>query len=570
MAKDCYGLKECEGQVGPNFVDPSKTEEQKQNKCKPNNLGPGYQALKSSVVTPCAPFQLDKNRDTAFIDGVVNENLNIGGATFNVYKLLGVHEQGKLIDCTGLGTTLTNGDLPSFPASQAFDKFITEWRSIQHGEGVLLSSYLGYDFGSIKTNDKSRDAYGINTSIFKHITALAIKQSDIPTRRVLRARIERSDDGKKWYGVAIVNFPDDNCLNTTLFKSSVPSRYWRIRPLDFSGVNNKDVWGVQALQLFHNYEATNEENIQDKVLLENRDRDYNTESLPLKGTYDLLDITSELTRFGIELPSLSLYMQVTLQSCVNVLGRPLIIGDIIEIPSEAQFSAEMRKVERWVEITDVAWSTEGYTPGWVPLILRIIAQPAFVSQETQDIFGDLAANIVDNEHGLVDSEDGNDLIYQDYFDVGQTITAEAKDAVPERGVETSSVIRVWEPDEIEKAKEGGIVNLETTGQIANHLYHEDAIPPNNAPYTEDNEFPNAPKHGDYHRMSYTGLSTDVPSRLFRYSTQKGRWIFLEKDRRYEMNRPPRVLQEFLTAGVERHDNDNITRNRDRIDKQCEE
>lgn len=563
MSKDCYGLDECVGTVGPDF----STNVVDGGPCVPNRNGNGY-VTKSSVVTPCAPFQLDKNRDTAFIESVVNENLNIGGATFNVHKLLGVHEQGLLIDCTGLGAPLTNGDAPHFPASQAYDKYITEWRSIQRGDGVMISSYLGYDFGEISTNDGSRKAYGVDTSIYRHVTALAIKQSSIATRRVLKARVERSDDGKKWYGVSIVMLPDDDCLNTVLFKSSVPSRYWRIRPLAFSGVAISDVWGVQALQLFHNYEGTHTENIQDKVLLENRDRDYNTESLPLKGTYDLLDITSELTRFGIELPSLSLYMQVAFSSCVAALGRPLIIGDIIEIPSEAQYSAEMRKIERWVEVTDVAWSTEGYTPGWTPTLLRVIAQPAHATQETQDLFGDLAANPIDGEMGLVDSEDGNHAIYQDYFDVGQTIAAEANDAVPLSGVETSSVIRAWEPDELVKAEEAGVKNLESLGQPTGSKYHEDAMPPNNAPFTESDEFPNAPSQGDYHRMSYTGLSTDVPSRLYRYSVQKGRWIFLEKDRRVTMEHP--VMQEFLTAGSERRDNDEITRDRPRIDKQCED
>ena len=565
MAEDCNGLKECVGTYGPNFNEVDENG----GPCVPHRSGKGYEFATSSVVKPCAPFQLDKNRDTAFIEGVVNENLNIGGATFNVYKLLGVHEQGKLIDCTGLGEPLTNGDLPNFPASQAYDKYITEWRSIQRGEGVLASAYLGYDFGSIKTNDESRNAYGVDTSIYRHITAIAIKQSNLSTRRVTRARVERSDDGMKWYGVSIVTLPDDDCLNTILFKASVPSRYWRIRPLDFSGMLTPDVWAVQALQLYHNYEATDVENVQDKVLLENRDRDYNTEALPLKGTYDLLDITSELTRFGIEIPSLSLYMQVAFSSCVAILGRPLIIGDIIEIPSEAQYSAEMRKIDKWVEVTDVAWSTEGYTPGWTPTILRVISQPAYASQETQDLFGDLAANEIDGELGLVDREDGNDAIYQDYFDVGQTIDAEAKDAVPERGVESSSVIRAWEPEELAIAEEAGLKKLDSTGQPTK-VFHQDAIPPNNAPYTEADEYPNAPAHGDYHRMTYTGLATEVPSRLFRYSESKGRWIFLEKDARWQMDNPPQLLQEFLSGGDERRDNDEITRDRQRIDKNCEE
>ena len=61
--------------------------------------------------------------------------------------------------------------------------------------------------------------YGIDTNIYKHITALAIKQSEDANRRVTRARIERSQDGVKWYGVSVVLLPDDDCYNTILFKN---------------------------------------------------------------------------------------------------------------------------------------------------------------------------------------------------------------------------------------------------------------------------------------------------------------------------------------------------------------
>ena len=167
--------------------------------------------------------------------------------------------------------------------------YITEWRSIQRGNGVLASAYIGYDFGNIKTNDDSRRAYGVDTGIYKHVATIAIKQSSQQSRRVTRARIERSDDGIKWRGVSIVLFPDDDCLNTVQFKHSVPSRYWTIRPLDFNGVGTDDVWAIPAIQMFHNDIATDEYNIQDMVLLENRDRDYATDEIPMKGYYDLMD-----------------------------------------------------------------------------------------------------------------------------------------------------------------------------------------------------------------------------------------------------------------------------------------
>jgi hypothetical protein len=571
MTDTCTKNSICTGESGPDHSLPAPPGNQ--NGCAPQI--PGQLPGEGGTICPpkkdlsCKEFQLSKNRDNCFIDSVVDESLNIGGATLNIYKLLGVHEQGKLIDCTGHGEPLSNGDLPKYPAINAFDKYLSEWRSIQHGGDVTASAYIGYDFGQLKTNDDSRRSYGVDTGIYKHVTTILIKQSEDATRRVTRMRVERSDDGHKWYGVAIVLLPDDDCLNTIYFRESVPSRYWRFRPVDFNGVVANTTWGVQALQLTHEYTATDQYNIQDKVFLENRDRDYNTDPLPIKGSYDLVDVTTELSKYGIELPAQSLYISVGFSSCILILGRPLVIGDIIEIPSEAQFSSEMKRLEKWMEVTDVAWSTEGYTPGWQPTLLRIIAQPAYASQETQDLFGDLGQSEVPEQLGLITGEDGNDPLFQDYFDVSQTITAEAKDSVPEKGRQGSSTIRKWESGEIESAEKQNVINLNSIGLNPTGLYTEDAMPPNNASYTEGDKYPEGPEHGAYHRLTYDMVkSKNIPPRLHRYSQIKGRWVYLETDRRMEFNGDKPLLEEFLNSPYATH-NDEITRNRSMIDDECE-
>jgi len=570
MACNDYADTSCSGTVGPDYeLNPDGTIKT-DTSGQPCVSTPNGRRLQPNQTNDfrCRPFQLELGNANQYVDRVVNEALNIGGATLNVYKLLGVHEQGKLVDCTGRGEAVSNGDLPNFPAANAFDMYVTEWRSIQRGSGVLASAYIGYDFGNIKTNDDSRRAYGIDTSIYKHVTTIAIKQSSQQSRRVTRARIERSNDGIKWYGVSVVLLPDDDCLNTVQFKHSVPSRYWRIRPLDFNGLADNNVWAIPAIQMFHNYEATDEYNIQDKVLLENRDRGYATDEIPIKGYYDLTDNLSELTAFGLEIPSMTIYITVSFSACVAALGRPLVVGDIMEIPSEAQYSAEMKRILKWMEVTDISWATEGYTPGWQPTLLRIVAQPAFVSQETQDIFGDLGETLPDGI-GTVSGEDGQDPVYQDYFDVSQTIEAEARDAVPERGAEGSSTIRAWEKSEVEAAADQGVPNLQKIGLYPNGLYVEDAMPPNNAPFTEGDEYPENPTHGDYHRLTYSGLAEDIPARLFRYSTSKGRWIYLETDLRDLYNPAKPTLKEFIIS-PNAVPNSEITRNRETIDDDCEE
>jgi hypothetical protein len=541
--------KDCTGTVGPTFPEDGGASVNPVPGCTPLPGG-GLCPPKTPTDPECNPWQLSQSPDNCFIDGVVDEALGIAGADLNVYKLLGVHEQGKLVDVTGKGQAISGGDLIGFPAANAFDMFISEWRSLQTGfEAIRASTFIGYDFGDIKVNDESRRMYGSTNgeaSIRKHITAFAIKQSSDPDSRVTQARLERSENGMKWYGVQVVNLPDDDCLNTILSRSSVQSRYWRLRPLAFNG-GDMDRWSVVAFQMFHDYDPTHISNIQDKILLENRDRDYNSEPIVVKGSYDLLDVQSELTRFGIELPSQQIYMQVNFTACVAALGRPLVIGDIIQLPSETQYDAELNPIEKWMEVTDTSWSTEGYTPGWRPTLMRIILQPAFVSQETQDIFGDLAENEIPDELGLVDKGDGRHPIFQDYSDASQEAEAEALDAVPQRGAETSGTIRAWEEEEVQAASDQGLGNLQKIGQNPIGFQTEDAMPPNNAPFTEGDSYPTSPTHGDYHRLTYEAINSDVPARLYRYSSSKGRWIFLEKDKRDLYNSSKPVLQEFLTS-----------------------
>jgi len=531
----------CTGEAGPFTVDGNSTTTNNSSLI----LDPTCPPLPIDVAS-LKQWQLSNSNDACIINSYVNEALIIAGASFNVYALLGTHNQGKLVDVTGKGTPISNGDLPGFPATYAFDMYKTEWRSLQTGLNVPSAAYIGYDFGEIKSTNGLRNMYGIETKIRKHITTIGIKQSSTANNRVTVARVERSEDNVEWYGVGIIQLPDNDCLNLIYLRDSVPSRYWRLRPITFNGTTC-DYWGIQAFQMFHNYTATQSSNIQDKILVENRDRAYCTEPVVLKGSYDLLDVNSELTKMGIELPSQILIVQMNFLGVIAVLGRPLVIGDIVEVPNEAQYSSDLRRIRKWLEVSDVSWSTQGYTPGWHPTMIAVTMQPAIVSEETQDIFGDLAAKPIPNELGLLDRNQAYDKFFQDYFDMSQTATALAKDEVPEKGAEGSGRIRKWTKQELDNASAQGLHQLRKTGLAPKSLYVEDAMPPNNTPYTQGTTFPTSPIDGQYFRVVYTGLSENIPARLYRYSTSKGQWVFLEVDKRALNNPTKPVLQEFLTS-----------------------
>jgi len=108
--------KGCVGVTGPNH---STSSTGNGGPCDPAGIG-------NTIDYTCRPFQLDQlQKSNDFIEGVVEESLNIGGATLNVYNMLGVHEQGKLVDCTGKGNPIAGGSLPNYPSSHAFDKYVT-------------------------------------------------------------------------------------------------------------------------------------------------------------------------------------------------------------------------------------------------------------------------------------------------------------------------------------------------------------------------------------------------------------------------------------------------------------
>lgn len=495
-----------------------------------------------STWAACRPWELTNDSAQCLMDQVAGEQLNIAGATINIFKLLGIHEQTRLTDLTGNGAAISGGNAQGRPASLAFTTTLSEWRSQQGGrDAILASAYLGYDFGEVKISN-GRKRYGVKADVRKHITTIKIKQGTLPTSRVTKARVERSDNGTQWYGVAIIALPDNDALNTVHFKQSVPSRYWRLRPLEFTGFEC-DTWVVQALEM-HDYSATRIDNIQDKILMENRNRDYAEESLVLKGYYDVQAPQTELTMFGAAIP-VTYNIKVHFNTCVALLGRPIVVGDILELPSETQYSADMRPIKRYLEVTDVTWDSTSYTPGWQPLLLQVTAQPAMATEETQDIFGDLAKNV--DSSGLFDNDDGNNPAWQDISDITHTIKNEAATAVPERGSEGSNVVREFEQPVIEQAAREGVKHLTKFGFNRTGLYVEDAIPQNGAPYTEGPDLPDTATDGDYHRLVYAGLSKDIPARLYRYSTTKGGWVYLETDRRQQYNNQKTTLEEYLLS-----------------------
>lgn len=471
---------------------------------------------------PCNSFQLTNTSDNCLIDQIVSETVMIGGAPLNVYKLLGVAARSTPQDITGVGKATSGGAIAGFSAQGVFDGSGT-FRSTQRGSGVASSAWIGFDFGEIKTS-YGTPRYGIETYANRMVSAVTITQSTCPSNRADKLRVERSPDGIKWYGVDVITSD-----GTHTIRASVPSRFWRVRPITFVG-GEADYWEVVTLH-FHDSQDPRIDNIQDAVLFENRDREYQQIPVTLKGRFDHQDAMLELAAHGMMLPEM-LVIEVSFSQCVAALGRPLVIGDLIELPTEVMYDPSMRPVKKYVEVQDVAWSTNGYTPGWVPTLLRVTTQPAIASRETRDVLGPLASSQVDPS-GLFDVDDGlaTPKPYQDYSEITQTIRAEAHTAKPLDGIDQSEVGQPTVEQLQDVANRLGDRTVQQFVTPQKGLYIEDALPPNGEPYTEGDELPPSAKDGAYHRVTYTGMAEDIPARLYRYSGVKRRWIYVETDKR---------------------------------------
>lgn len=488
--------------------------------------------------TTCNIWDMTTSEDEIYLGSVANEAVMISGATINVHKLLGIHEQQKLTDFSGFGRAISSGDMPFAPASNAFDITVSYWKSSVSGVRVTGVGYVGYDFGTRKLPN-GREMYGIDASIRRNISTIRIKQALEPNR-VLEARVERSDDGISWYGVDKITIPNNDSLHTIHFKSSVPSRYWRLRPTIFNG-RSCDEWVVHCLE-FHEFTKTDLSNIQDRILLENRDRSYSPLPDKLKGTYNPPETNLDLTKFGLVVPT-SYTLTINFLYCVATLGRPIVIGDILELPSELMYTSTMVPVKRFLEVTNVAWDTTSYAPGYKPLFLRVTAEPAVSSQETQDIFGSLHKQTDDS--GLFDKGDGNNTQIQDISQIDHTIRAESSTLVPQLGSNGSNDFREFTVEDTAHVKPSEVDTLKRINFNSTFTYVEDALPQNGEKYTSGPDFPPTPADGDYHRVEYVGTAQQIPARLFKYSAAKNKWIFMESDKRSLNNSTKPLFNEFL-------------------------
>lgn len=522
------------------------------NTCPPGQpkLDFAYDTASKNYTVPALPVgTLDYStsdcaqHEADYIAALQAEALNAAAGPVNVFPLLGVHNQGSNIDQTGSGYPLSSGTPSGYNLLDAFNSNGLSWRSVQHGQEVTANpAFIGYSFGTKKAWNvigTPQERYAPSEPVRKKINTINIKQGLDSSNRATQVRVEASDDGVTWHRVDVVTLPDSPDMVTVGFRGEGMFNQWRFIPIFFNGVSTYSEWEVIQLQLLESTQLSLD-NVQDSFFRENRDRAYCRTSTLLKAQYDLLDVQTELAKFGINLPE-SYIFTVSYPMMIQLLGRPVIVGDILELPGEVQYDTKLRPVRKWLEVTDTNWSTEGYTFNWKPNLFRFYAAPILPSQEHKDILGLPGKN--NGVNAAQSDEDffaGGALLNQQAYEGTEQIVQYSKDVVPQTGED---------PQDIQS---GEPMLGPRGGYDGRDGYAQDAIPPNGAPYTYGDKLPNISDivDGHYHRQTYEYISNKVmrpPERLLQFNAAKGRWNLIETNTRLSPDSHKPVIAQMIAS-----------------------
>lgn len=129
-------------------------------------------------------------------------------------------------------------------------------------------------------------------------------------------------------------------------------------------------------------------NIQDFLLLENRDRKYDTNIYELRGIYNVTDNDFDLSQFGFFLTADNLFISFHINDMVEKIGRKLMSGDVIELPhlrDDLLLDESLSAINKFYVVEDANRSSEGFSQTWYPHVWRVKVGPMSDAQEFQDV-----------------------------------------------------------------------------------------------------------------------------------------------------------------------------------------
>lgn len=336
------------------------------------------------------------------------------------------------------------------------------------------------------------------------------------------------------------------------------------------------------------YDVQSPLNIQDLLLLENRDRAYDPDIYIMRGVYNQQDVDFDLTQFGLFLNNDTLFITFHYNDMIDTFGRKLMNGDVLELPNLKDYyplnSALPRALPKYYQIQDAAFGSEGFSVTWLPHLWRVKATPLnnqqefaqilnkpFVSETIWDPGNFYPMGTIVNQGdeyytALQNVPAGTDITNTSYWrpyspptisdmmstrpkdqQINDAIVAQAEAEVPLSGYDTVSFYITPTTEDGQPANPVGLTadennptvdgtegGMSTTpradGYTAGYLTG-DGIAPNGFPVTPGVTFPNNAVAGAYClRLDYQ------PNRLFRYDG--ARWVKIEEAVRTNLSNGP--------------------------------
>ena len=334
------------------------------------------------------------------------------------------------------------------------------------------------------------------------------------------------------------------------------------------------------------YETQSVMNIQDLLLLENRDRIYDPDVYVMRGVFNMQDVDFDLTQFGLFLNSDTLFITFHYNDMIDTFQRKIMAGDVIEIPTLKDYNPldpAVLPYPKYYVVQDAAFAAEGFSQTWLPHLWRIKATPLVNAQEYKDIldkpfvseyiwdpgdyypagsvvnYGDVYYRATQNVPAGIDI---TNTTYWNLFtpptisdvqstrtkdtEINDAIVTQAEIEVPTSGYDTvkfyiEPTTVLDDPANPTSLSAGGNTTVDGTqpgmdvtpradGYTVGYITG-DGIPPNGLPVTTGISFPVNPGVGDYAlRLDY------FPNRLFRYDGK--RWVKIEEKVRTNLSNGP--------------------------------
>lgn len=257
--------------------------------------------------------------------------------------------------------------------------------------------------------------------------------------------------------------------------------------------------------------------IQDTVLMENRDLDWDFDEVPiLSGVYTVSQNELDYARFGLMMANDVITMEFHAKEMEKQCGRRLIVGDVIEMPHLREVGIDGRVANKWYQIASITWSPTSYDAFYMRHVLGVILKPLRNQQEFLAFFER------EDEYGKTLEEQATNKAALD------AITEHNRDLAKEHaGTTWWDTSRMYiDPD---------------NPDLKPYRWTDDLKPPNGIPVESGPEFPSNSSEGDWF------IRTDLmPQKL--YQRRGNRWRLREVDMKREWNDYNWVvkLREFMS------------------------